>query len=115
MDTETPRNKDVLKKIERDIAEVNDNDSDENELLRRVLYEANAEPRSEQAEKNQLLHFTEGLLHTVKWQAAHQVKLNQKLRRLTGWAWVFGGSAVVGVVATVVGAVFQVISTIHHW
>ena len=97
---EKPRDAETMKRVKKDIAELRK--SSENDLLEQVLYEANA-PNKDNTEA--LVHTNECLVHTLKWLAAHQIILNEKLRRLTVWAWVFGISAVVS-------AIFQIISVI---
>jgi hypothetical protein len=91
---ENPRDQEAIKGVKRDIAELRK--STEKDLLEIVLYEA-IDPNN----PDPLVR----LVHTVKWLAAQQIILNEKLRTLTIAAWVFG-------ISSVVGAVFQVISVL---
>jgi hypothetical protein len=91
-----PRNKDAMKGVTRDIEELRK--SNETDLLEMVLYEAVSPDHVGPNER---------LNHTLKWLAAHQIILNERLRKLTIAAWVFG-------ISSVVSAAFQVISVLQN-
>ena len=86
------RDEKTMQGVERDVAELRK--ATETDLLKMVLYEA-VDPDKKDP--------TERLVHTVKWQAAQQIILNEKLRKLTLFAWIIG-------LSTVIAMIFQVIS-----
>ncbi len=100
---ENPRDKEAMKAVTRDIEELRK--STENDLLEMVLYEA-VDPKHKDS--------TLRLANTVKWLAAQQIILNEKLRKVTTLAWIFGISSVVGAIFGGVSAVFQIISTLKQ-